>query len=111
MSLPTIQSPTLAAAGVRHAFFTRAGGASDGVYASLNGGVGSSDDRANVLENRRRMADALGVEADRLLVPFQIHSPVCLQRRCSHGPTAPAATRSPPRRRNWRSASPAPIAA
>jgi YfiH family protein len=77
VTLPTILSPTLSAAGVRHAFFTRAGGVSDGVYASLNGGVGSSDERANVIENRRRMAEALGVGADRLLVPFQIHSPDC----------------------------------
>lgn len=78
MTLPTILSPKLSAAGVRHAFFTRAGGVSGGVYASLNGGVGSNDTREHVLENRRRMAHALGVEADRLLVPFQIHSPDCL---------------------------------
>ncbi len=73
-----IEAPTLRAAGVKHAFFTREGGVSDGVYASLNGGVGSNDARENVAENRRRMADALGVEVGRLLVPFQIHSPDCL---------------------------------
>lgn len=78
MSLPVIQSPALAAAGVRHAFFTRRGGVSDGVYGALNGGVGSNDSRENVAENRRRMAEALGIEADRLLVPFQIHSADCL---------------------------------
>ncbi len=78
MSLPIIKSATLAAAGVKHAFFTREGGVSDGVYASLNGGVGSSDARENVAENRRRMAQTMGVEPERFLVPFQIHSPDCL---------------------------------
>ena len=78
MSLPIIQSATLAAAGVKHAFFTRNGGVSEGVYASLNGGVGSSDARENVAENKRRMAETLGVSAERFLVPFQIHSADCL---------------------------------
>ena len=61
--------------GIRHAFFTRAGGVSDGVYTSLNGGVGSSDATANVSENRARMAAQLGVEPERLLTAYQIHSP------------------------------------
>jgi YfiH family protein len=61
--------------GVRHAFFTRAGGVSGGVYASLNGGVGSDDVPANVAENRARMAAHLAVEPDRLLTAYQIHSP------------------------------------
>ena len=60
---------------VRHAFFTRSGGVSQGFYASLNGGVGSSDAPEKVAENRARMAAALGVSADRLLTPYQIHSP------------------------------------
>ena len=34
---------------------------------SLNGGIGSQDDRANVAENRARMAAALGVGPDRLI--------------------------------------------
>ena len=38
--------------GIRHAFFTRQGGVSRGVYASLNGGVGSRDAPAHVAENR-----------------------------------------------------------
>jgi YfiH family protein len=60
--------------GIRHAFFTRSGGVSRGLYASLNGGLGSRDDRDNVLANRARMAAALGVAADRLLTPIQTHS-------------------------------------
>jgi len=60
---------------VRHAFFTREGGVSEGVYASLNGGPGSDDAAANVAENRARMAAALEVVADRLLTAYQVHSP------------------------------------
>jgi YfiH family protein len=71
-----LHSPALQSlAGVRHAFFTRAGGVSDGVYASLNSGVGSDDDPANVAENRARMARSLGVAPERLLTAYQIHSP------------------------------------
>ncbi len=71
-----LSSPLLSAIpGLRHAFFTRDGGVSDGVYASLNGGLGSNDDPANIRENRRRMADAVGVATDRFLNVHQIHSP------------------------------------
>lgn len=70
-----LQARSLAAvAGVRHAFFTREGGVSGGVYASLNAGVGSNDDPAHVAENRARMAGRLAVAPDRLLTAFQVHS-------------------------------------
>ncbi len=49
---------------IRHGFFTRDGGVSDGIYASLNGGVGSKDDTRLVAENRARMARALDVAPD-----------------------------------------------
>lgn len=74
MSPPFLTARALSA---RHAFFTRAGGTSAGVYASLNGGVGSSDAPEAVAENRRLMAQALGVAPAHLLVPFQIHSADC----------------------------------
>ena len=61
--------------GIRHAFFTREGGVSGGVYAGLNGGLGSHDDPAAVRENRRRMAVQLGVRPENLLSVHQIHSP------------------------------------
>jgi YfiH family protein len=61
--------------GLRHAFFTREGGISNGIYESLNGGLGSRDDPATVVENRRRMAERMGVTADRLINAHQIHSP------------------------------------
>jgi YfiH family protein len=61
--------------GIRHGFFTRSGGVSQGVYATLNGGIGSKDTAANVSENRARMAMALGVRPDRFVSAYQIHSP------------------------------------
>lgn len=61
--------------GIRHAFFTRRGGVSDGLYDSLNGGIGSRDAPNRVAENRARMASALGVPAHNFLTAFQIHSP------------------------------------
>ena len=61
--------------GLRHAFFTRDGGVSGGVYGSLNGGIGSNDDPAHVAENRRRMAEQMGVRPDHLLSVWQVHSP------------------------------------
>ena len=59
---------------VRHGFFTRQGGVSGGMYASLNCGPGSRDDAANVTENRARVAEILGVKPDRLLSLSQQHS-------------------------------------
>jgi polyphenol oxidase len=71
-----LQAATLATLErIRHAFFTRSGGVSEGVYASLNGGVGSRDTPDKVAENRARMAAVLGVTPDRLLTAYQIHSP------------------------------------
>ena len=53
--VPVLISPLLdALPGVRHAFFTRQGGVSEGLYASLNVGRGSGDDAKRVGENRRR---------------------------------------------------------
>jgi len=60
---------------LRHAFFTREGGVSKGIYESLNGGLGSNDDPAHVAENRSRMARALGVAPSHLLALYQVHSP------------------------------------
>jgi purine-nucleoside/S-methyl-5'-thioadenosine phosphorylase / adenosine deaminase len=60
--------------GVRHGFFTRQGGVSGGLYASLNCGPGSRDDAANVTENRARVAEILSVQSSRLLSVFQKHS-------------------------------------
>src|SRR3982074_2531771 len=69
-------SPLLSAIpGLRHAFFTREGGVSGGIYTSLNGGLGSRDDPASVAENRRRMAEQIGVTPEHFLSVHQTHSP------------------------------------
>lgn len=70
-----ITSSLLEEAGLRHAFFTREGGVSGGIYASLNGGQGSDDAPDAVTENRGRMARHMGVEPARFLSLYQIHSP------------------------------------
>ena len=73
--LPAQTSPLLSAlSGVRHAFFTRHGGVSGGIYASLNVGLGSKDDPAAVVENRRRAAAHFGAPAEALSTCYQIHS-------------------------------------
>lgn len=64
--------------GVRHGFFTRQGGVSSGVYASLNCGPGSRDDAANVTENRARVAELLGAAPSGLVTVFQEHSAVAV---------------------------------
>lgn len=57
-----------------HGFFTRSGGTSKGIYLGLNVGLGSDDERASVLENRRRVAQAMGVGEERFVTVYQVHS-------------------------------------
>lgn len=74
---PVLRSALLASvAGVSHAFFTRRGGVSRGLYASLNVGLGSGDDPEAVRENRRRAAEALGARPEALATCYQVHSAV-----------------------------------
>ena len=72
-----IRSPVLekfAENGVRHGFFTRAGGVSQGIYRGLNAGVGSNDSSTDVAENRVRIAAWMGVAPGRLVTLHQVHS-------------------------------------
>ncbi|MBS0232887.1 MAG: peptidoglycan editing factor PgeF [Proteobacteria bacterium] len=56
MTLAPVKAQNLSAlSGIRHGFFTRSGGVSSGLYASLNCGLGSNDDPSLVLENRQRI--------------------------------------------------------
>ena len=65
MTLEPVEARNLASlSGIRHGFFTRAGGVSTGLYASLNCGLGSNDDPNLVLENRRRIGRQLGGNLD-----------------------------------------------
>ncbi|OAN50654.1 polyphenol oxidase [Paramagnetospirillum marisnigri] len=59
---------------VRHGFFTREGGVSEGVYASLNCGPGSKDAPAAVAENRRRAMAMMDLPAEALLTLYQAHT-------------------------------------
>lgn len=71
MTLQPITSDDLP---VAHGFFTRAGGASSGVFAGLNCGLGSSDQRETVMINRSRVAEAMGIAPERLANVHQTHS-------------------------------------
>lgn len=76
---------------VRHGFWTREGGVSDGVYTSLNCGFGSNDRHAAVAENRARAARHLGAATAGVITPYQVHGAVAIT---IDGPIAPDA---PPR--------------
>jgi polyphenol oxidase len=68
-----IELPLLRDRRLAHGFFTRAGGVSGGIYASLNCGFGSSDDRSAVAQNRARAAHRLGVDETALRTVHQVH--------------------------------------
>ena len=69
-----LQSEALAGvSSVTHGFFTRRGGVSTGIYASLNCGFGSADEAQKVAENRARISRALQVEPERLMTVHQVH--------------------------------------
>ena len=59
---------------IRHGFFSRDGGVSDGPFASLNCGYGSGDDPAKVTENRARAMERLDLDGSRLVTAYQTHS-------------------------------------
>lgn len=73
-AIEALRAEALQGGGVRHGFFTRAGGASRGLYASLNAGPGSADDPAAVAENLRRVAAHLGVPGAPVVTMHQTHS-------------------------------------
>jgi hypothetical protein len=90
IQLPVVTSPLLSQiAGVRHAFFTRRGGVSKGIYESLNLGRGSNDEPADVEENRRLAAAHFGLEAADLNTCFQIHSTIAVVADGSWGDVRP----------------------
>lgn len=60
--------------GLRHGFFTRAGGVSEGLYASKNCGFGSRDARENVARNRTICLEQMDSPAAVLITAYQVHS-------------------------------------
>lgn len=63
---------------ITHGFYGRKGGVSAGLYDSLNVGFGTKDDRANITENRSRVARDLGASPEHLVTLHQVHSPDCV---------------------------------
>lgn len=96
MTLEILTSDLLSS--TRHGFFTRRGGASSGVFAGLNCGLGSSDQRSAVLINRDRVAQAMQVAPTALMGVHQVHSPdvVIVQEPSDDRPRADALVTSTP---------------
>ena len=63
---------------VFHGFFTRKGGVSDGIYASLNCGVGSKDAAENVRQNKALIAKEAGCAPENHVNLYQVHGDTCL---------------------------------
>lgn len=84
-----LEAALLSVPGVRHGFFGRPGGVSDGPFASLNVGLRSGDARERVLENRARAAAALGAALERLCVARQVHGTACVRVEEPWDPLAP----------------------
>jgi YfiH family protein len=87
--------------GIRHAFFTRQGGVSEGLFGSLNCGFGSGDEPQRVAANRAIAMARLGQTSDRLVTVRQIHSArvVVVERpwRREESPTADGLVTAVPR--------------
>jgi YfiH family protein len=78
-------------------FSTRAGGVSDGPYASLNLGLLTGDERSRVEENRRRLLTAVGADPERAAWPRQVHG-ACVVRANGRGLEGDAIWTDEPRR-------------
>jgi len=76
---------------IRHGFFIRQGGVSQGIYQSLNIGLGSDDNPHHVMNNRHLIASYLGVEARHLISVHQCHSADVVQIHAPFPATPPKA--------------------
>lgn len=70
LSFPSLEQTGL----VKHAFSTRMGGVSKGPYATMNFSFTRGDDPNDVKENYRRMAEALDVDRERMVLTWQTHT-------------------------------------
>ena len=68
-----ISASDLQLPGIAHGFFTREGGHSQGIFTSLNCGLGSGDDIETVKKNRALVAADLGIANDHLVSSYQVH--------------------------------------
>ncbi len=79
MTLPTpLRHPALDVPGVRHGFFTRQGGVSQGIYDSLNCGWGAKDDPPDCVDRNRALA-LQALHGVHLTTPYQVHGTVVVQ--------------------------------
>ena len=76
--LAPIASELLSNAGITHGFFTRLGGVSNSLYASLNCGFSADEEASHVHENRSRVAVSLGAKEASLFSPRQAHTTTVL---------------------------------
>ena len=58
---------------ISHFVTTRYGGVSEATYGTLNLSLGQTDKPSNVLENRRRLANALNIKPTDFVFPSQVH--------------------------------------
>lgn len=70
LSYPMLENTGL----IQHGFSTRVGGVSEGIFSSMNLSFSRGDREDAVRENFRRMAEAIGVEADSLVFTAQTHT-------------------------------------
>lgn len=72
--VPFLHSHLLGEETLRHGFFGREGGVSDGIFSTLNCSEAGGDDAIRVADNRARAAAALGFHASALAILRQVHS-------------------------------------
>ncbi|MCZ4299208.1 peptidoglycan editing factor PgeF [Henriciella marina] len=92
-TIPHVLAPRLAGMnGIKHGFFGRQGGTSEGIYDSLNLGIGSEDKPKAVMRNRRLVSDLIGTrEVDHMLSCYQVHSDRAILATMPWGPDRPQA--------------------
>jgi YfiH family protein len=72
--------------GARAAFSTRVGGVSGDPYAALNVAIKTGDQPRNVVENRRRLAAALGIAPENVVMGRQVHGADLLRHEAVQDP-------------------------
>tara|TARA_Y100000590_G_scaffold11773_1_gene14400 strand:+ start:6126 stop:6887 length:762 start_codon:yes stop_codon:yes gene_type:complete len=59
---------------IKHCFFSRKDGVSEGIYKSLNCGLGSNDEKENVIKNLKIVSEKINCESKFLITLNQVHS-------------------------------------
>ena len=59
---------------IKHCFFSKKGGFSNGVYKSLNCGEGSLDKKKNIIKNLTFVSKKMGIKRSNLILMYQTHS-------------------------------------